>query len=133
MGLPLIPIGLVCSRLTAADAALPLLPFLVLGNDSIRLSFPPSPALTLCLLPWARLVYNNAWKSLWPWVERLSGRGGATSGRTGPSGTPLAAGDGAVAAQDEAEEEEGQEFSIGRRDGQRLVLGSLFLPGEFSL
>ncbi|TPX64963.1 hypothetical protein SpCBS45565_g05492 [Spizellomyces sp. 'palustris'] len=129
IGLPLIPIGLVCSRLTAADAALPLLPFLVLGNDQIRLSLPPSPALTVCLLPWARLLYNGVWATIWPWIERI---GRHTPARNGAVRSGGAVGQAAVAGQQE-EEEDVQEFSIGRRDGQRLVLGSLLLPAVSSL
>ncbi|KAJ3412114.1 hypothetical protein HDV05_001208 [Chytridiales sp. JEL 0842] len=61
MGLPLIPVSLIASRLTIADPLLPFLPFLALGNEQIRISFPPSPALTMCLLPWVRLIlYNGA-------------------------------------------------------------------------
>ncbi|KAI8853037.1 hypothetical protein BC829DRAFT_414159 [Chytridium lagenaria] len=54
VGLPLIPIGLISSRLRRAGSLLPLMPFVILGGDQIRLTLPPSPAMTICLLPWAR-------------------------------------------------------------------------------
>ncbi|RKO86065.1 hypothetical protein BDK51DRAFT_31958 [Blyttiomyces helicus] len=60
IGLPLIPITLVCSRLTAADTMLPLLPFLVIGDERIRVTFPPSPSFVVCLLPWARYNFCSA-------------------------------------------------------------------------
>lgn len=67
VNLPLIPITLVLSRTPLIDSLLPFLPLtLVLSTSpssatsalsSLSLSYPPSPALTLCLLPWARVVY----------------------------------------------------------------------------
>ncbi|TPX55946.1 hypothetical protein PhCBS80983_g04917 [Powellomyces hirtus] len=127
VGLPMIPISLICSRLTAADAALPLLPFLVLGNDHIRLSFPPSPALTVCILPWARLAYNAVWDKLAPLVDRFFTRKARKQGlEGGMSG-------GAEQVEDPPVEDGEEEYPLARRDGQRLVLGSLFLPAASQL
>ncbi|KAJ3060351.1 hypothetical protein HK102_009562, partial [Quaeritorhiza haematococci] len=78
VGLPLIPIALVCSRFTIADSLLPLLPLIVFGNQRIRLGIgsagaaqsgaglqgPPSPALAVVILPWARMAYNNFWSGV---------------------------------------------------------------------
>ncbi|KAJ3354824.1 hypothetical protein HDU83_004497 [Entophlyctis luteolus] len=59
VGLPVIPFALVAARLDVADNILPVLPF-VLVTSSLQpliVSLPPSPAVTLCLLPWARFVF----------------------------------------------------------------------------
>ncbi|KAJ3024104.1 hypothetical protein HKX48_006460, partial [Thoreauomyces humboldtii] len=122
VGLPVIPVALVSARMTTADAALPLLPFLVLGNEHIRLGFPPSPALTVCILPWARLVYNALWEKLGPWLERMVAPRATTLNLTAAEER-----DEVLRIAAENEEDEG-DFSIARRDGQRLVMGSLFLP-----
>ncbi|KAI8824101.1 uncharacterized protein EV422DRAFT_518870 [Fimicolochytrium jonesii] len=129
VGLPLIPLGLVFSRLSSADAALPLLPFLVLGNDQIRLSFPPSPALTICLMPWVRLGYNAVWAKLLPFFRRAKAN---RSARAIPRPYAVNAG---LAGAGEDDQEDGplREVSVERRDGQRLVLGSLFLPAVSSM
>ncbi|KAJ3278577.1 hypothetical protein HK104_002207 [Borealophlyctis nickersoniae] len=128
IGLPLIPIVLVCSRLSVADAVLPLLPFIVIGNDRIRLTFPPSPALTLCLLPCARFLYNGLWMFVRPLLERGTVTGGGRRGSAHGNGAGNGeARDGGVVGEEE------NEFSLGRRDGQRLVLGSLLLPGISSI
>ncbi|POY71549.1 hypothetical protein BMF94_5412 [Rhodotorula taiwanensis] len=70
LNLPLIPISLVLSRTPLIDSLLPFLPLtLVLstqthaplfdpvGIDDLSLRWPPSPTLTVCLLPWLRLLY----------------------------------------------------------------------------
>ncbi|GAA5883962.1 hypothetical protein JCM3774_000882 [Rhodotorula dairenensis] len=71
LNLPLIPISLILSRTPLIDSLLPFLPLtLVLsththaaplfdpvGIDDLSLRWPPSPTLTVCLLPWLRLVY----------------------------------------------------------------------------
>ncbi|KAJ3171663.1 hypothetical protein HDU88_007743 [Geranomyces variabilis] len=152
VGLPTIPLSLVCSRLTAADAALPLLPFLILGNDHIRLGFPPSPALTVCILPWARLLYNAIWERITPLFDRFFDpppryalSGPPASGRTSFFATArqywrilMSRRDDEgrrLRAAGEEDEDDGAggngrnyDDEVPRRDGQRLVLGSLFLP-----
>ncbi|GAA6006102.1 uncharacterized protein JCM10292_006550 [Rhodotorula paludigena] len=72
LNLPLIPFTLVLSRTPLIDSLLPFLPLtLVLsthahsspalwdpvGLDDLTLRYPPSPTLTVCLLPWLRLAY----------------------------------------------------------------------------
>lgn len=78
VNLPLIPFTLILSRTSLLDSLLPFLPLtLVLsastrpslhdpvGLDNLTLStYPPSPTLTLCLLPWARLLYLRARQSV---------------------------------------------------------------------
>ncbi|KAL8291359.1 hypothetical protein RQP46_002337 [Phenoliferia psychrophenolica] len=87
--LPLIPLTLILSRTTLIDSLLPFLPLtLVLSTSpsptpsfdlsSLSLSYPPSPALTLCLIPWARVAYLRLRKSIFDAVlgRRLRFAGG---------------------------------------------------------
>ncbi|GAA5891692.1 hypothetical protein JCM8208_007370 [Rhodotorula glutinis] len=78
LNLPLIPFTLILSRTPLIDSLLPFLPLTLvlsaggprsltsssssllfdpLGLDDLTLRYPPSPTLTVCLLPWLRLVY----------------------------------------------------------------------------
>ncbi|GAA5853050.1 hypothetical protein JCM9279_003795 [Rhodotorula babjevae] len=75
LNLPLIPLTLILSRTPLIDSLLPFLPLTLvlssgprslhptsplfdpLGLDDLTLRYPPSPTLTVCLLPWLRLVY----------------------------------------------------------------------------
>ncbi|GAA6036206.1 hypothetical protein JCM8097_006835 [Rhodosporidiobolus ruineniae] len=73
LNLPLIPFSLILSRTPLVDSLLPFLPLTLvlsthspythfpsfdpLGLDDLTLRYPPSPTLTLCLLPWLRLLY----------------------------------------------------------------------------
>ncbi|KAG0656365.1 hypothetical protein C6P46_007149 [Rhodotorula mucilaginosa] len=73
LNLPLIPISLVLSRTPLIDSLLPFLPLTLvlsthththapfsydpIGIDDLSLRWPPSPTLTVCLLPWLRLLY----------------------------------------------------------------------------
>lgn len=70
----MIPISLVLSRTPLIDSLLPFLPLTLvlsththpthapfaydpIGIDDLSLRWPPSPTLTVCLLPWLRLLY----------------------------------------------------------------------------
>ncbi|SCV73169.1 BQ2448_7094 [Microbotryum intermedium] len=74
LNLPWIPLTLILARTPLIDSLLPFLPLtLVLSNhsssyflnsiqdplglDNLSLTYPPSPTLLLCALPWVRLVY----------------------------------------------------------------------------
>ncbi|KAK4050005.1 hypothetical protein OIV83_003829 [Microbotryomycetes sp. JL201] len=68
LNLPLIPLTLVLSRTTLIDSLLPFGPLALvlssnpahtdtLGLANLSFSYPPSPTLTLCLLPWFRVAY----------------------------------------------------------------------------
>ncbi|GAA5920097.1 hypothetical protein JCM1841_004095 [Sporobolomyces salmonicolor] len=77
LNLPLIPFTLILARTPLIDSLLPFLPLTLvlsthahttplfdpMGLDDLTLKYPPSPTLTLCLLPWLRLLYLRArWK-----------------------------------------------------------------------
>lgn len=79
LNLPLVPIVLILSRTTLIDSLLPFLPLtLVLststshpalsGFSDLNFAWPPSPTLTLCLLPWGRLLYLRMRKSVFKYV-----------------------------------------------------------------
>ncbi|CDH57117.1 ring finger domain-containing protein [Lichtheimia corymbifera JMRC:FSU:9682] len=65
LGLPAIPAALVLSRSRWADGVLPFAAMLILRATSanqqgaVQMTWPPSPAVTLGVLPWIRLLYNN--------------------------------------------------------------------------
>ncbi|KAJ3060753.1 hypothetical protein HDU99_005794 [Rhizoclosmatium hyalinum] len=67
VGMPLIPFALIASRLDIADNVLPILPFLILSNNlqPVPITFPPSPGVALCLLPWGRVIYKEAWRLIY--------------------------------------------------------------------
>ncbi|KAI1313067.1 hypothetical protein EDD11_002704 [Mortierella claussenii] len=71
MGLPLIPVILIFSRTKVIDSFMPLIPLLIVGNEQLQVSFPPSPALTLSIMPWVRMAYNSLWAEM---VTRLEAR-----------------------------------------------------------
>ncbi|BGP51453.1 hypothetical protein JCM10450v2_007395 [Rhodotorula kratochvilovae] len=70
LNLPLIPFTLILSRTPLIDSLLPFLPLTLvlsththtplfdpIGLDDLTLRYPPSPTLTVCVLPWLRLLY----------------------------------------------------------------------------
>ncbi|KAI9341997.1 hypothetical protein BDR26DRAFT_859917 [Obelidium mucronatum] len=67
IGMPIIPFALIASRMDIADSILPILPFVLVSNNTqpIPVSFPPSPTVTLCLLPWSRLIYKETWRLIY--------------------------------------------------------------------
>ena len=54
VGLPMIPVGLVLSRLTVLDIFLPVMPIIVLHPRDIVLTLPPNPSTIVAFLPWVR-------------------------------------------------------------------------------
>ncbi|KAL7269604.1 hypothetical protein RUND412_007717 [Rhizina undulata] len=62
VGLPLIPFVLIASRTRTFESALPVLPFIFFcHSDPLHLTLPPSPAITLAVLPYLRGAYNSLW------------------------------------------------------------------------
>ncbi|KAI9206415.1 uncharacterized protein BJ171DRAFT_30077 [Polychytrium aggregatum] len=126
VGLPLVPFALVSSRWKSADAVLPLLPFVILGSDRVHITFPPSPALTICLMPWARLLYNHLHESI---LKLIHHRPDTKSQRR------LSQSERVRQTLDDANPEQPEEDAAAeeavpelRRDGQRVVVGALLLP-----
>ncbi|PUU78738.1 hypothetical protein B9Z19DRAFT_1083507 [Tuber borchii] len=72
IGLPLIPFVLVASRTRTFESALPVLPLIFFcHSDPLYLSFPPSPAITLAVLPYLRGAYNSLWsRFISPYEDR---------------------------------------------------------------
>ena len=66
VGLPLIPFGLVASRLDSYNSVLPMLPMVVLDRDIIEVSFPPRAAWIVTLLPWTKLLYQSLLRACLP-------------------------------------------------------------------
>ncbi|ORZ01132.1 hypothetical protein BCR43DRAFT_486429 [Syncephalastrum racemosum] len=68
-GLPSIPVALIMSRHRWADGILPFAAVLLIRasktgwaggrGQPMQMTWPPSPAVTLSILPWIRLLYNN--------------------------------------------------------------------------
>lgn len=62
VGLPLIPLVLIGSRTRIIDATLPVLPFIFFcHSDPLHFTMPPSPAVTLAILPYLRGAYYGVW------------------------------------------------------------------------
>jgi len=82
-GLQAIPLWLLASRVRYFDSALPFIPLIFIEQDNVALyptprvtlfptpryeTFPP--ALTMCVLPWLRVVYNKVWDKFVAPIER---------------------------------------------------------------
>ncbi|CAG8465767.1 12009_t:CDS:2 [Ambispora gerdemannii] len=67
--LPLIPILLIFSRTRIADPLMPLAPLLFIRSDSLTLTMPPHPTVTLSILPWIRMMYNGLYTRLFGRIE----------------------------------------------------------------
>ena len=63
---------LVASRTRTFESALPVLPLIFFcHSDPLYLSFPPSPAITLAVLPYLRGAYNSLWsRFISPYEDR---------------------------------------------------------------
>jgi len=86
-GLPLIPLSLIASRTTLADAILPVLPILFFATnpgsrDTLTSGYwPPSAALTLVTLPYLRGIYDEYLERVWApherrWIREVQPRQG---------------------------------------------------------
>ena len=82
-GMQFIPIWLLASRTRYLDSILPLLPLAFIEQDnvtvypSMKVTLFPTPryetlppGLTICVLPWLRIVYNKLWdRIIVPWEK----------------------------------------------------------------
>ncbi|TPX33182.1 hypothetical protein SmJEL517_g03795 [Synchytrium microbalum] len=130
LGLPMIPIGLILSRLSSPEPLLPLLPFIIIGNRQMKLTMPPSPALTLCLLPWSRIVYARAYKAVKGLIFQK--RGEAAPPPVIPADDLEFDNPGVAEDDDFVMNNDGVVVGNGerleRRNGPRVVVGALLLP-----
>jgi hypothetical protein len=63
VGLPLIPFVLIASRTRVFDSVLPVLPVIFFCHtDPLHFTLPPSPQITLAVLPYIRSIYNALWQ-----------------------------------------------------------------------
>jgi hypothetical protein len=81
LGLPMIPIMLISSRVSYTQAMLPVLPLFFFGNTyadmhvvdmntGIAELWPPSAAMTFAMLPYLRILYNTFWERTFSPLER---------------------------------------------------------------
>ncbi|KAG0244545.1 hypothetical protein BGW41_007308 [Actinomortierella wolfii] len=118
---------------------MPLVPLLIVGNEQLHVSFPPSPALTISLLPWVRMAYNGLWGGL---AQRLEAKWRRDKQRvTGVAGLGMNAsiepedndsGRATALATQMAAEEEGESF-LDRKDLGRMIAGALLMPAISSI
>ncbi|KAG0209752.1 hypothetical protein BGX28_009972 [Mortierella sp. GBA30] len=145
-GLPLIPVILIFSRTKLIDSFMPLIPLLIVGNDQLQVTFPPSPALTLSVMPWIRMAYNSVWTDMVSRLEtrwrqqQIAGSGVARLGMNASidshdadsaSATAQAAG-AANGGRIEAIAEEDLSF-FDRKDLGRTIVGALLMPAISSI
>jgi len=63
VGLPLIPFVLIASRTRVFDSVFPVLPVIFFCHtDPLHFTLPPSPQITLAVLPYIRSAYNALWR-----------------------------------------------------------------------
>ncbi|KAJ3241661.1 hypothetical protein HDU78_001732 [Chytriomyces hyalinus] len=133
IGMPMIPIALIASRLDIADNVLPVLPFLILSNQQpISITLPPSPTVTLCFLPWARAIYKEIWRLVYHFTISKS----LTAASTLQPNTDTTINTAVVGEQQPIANAQPQGFpppAPPRRPGPpsslpRLLMGALLLP-----
>lgn len=122
------------------DSFMPLIPLLIVGNEQLQVTFPPSPALTLSVMPWVRMAYNSLWAEMVSRLEtrwrqqQVAGSGVARLGMNASIETsdadPTTANAAAVAAAVAADEE--LSF-FDRKDLGRTIVGALLMPAISSI
>ncbi|KAF9928245.1 hypothetical protein BGZ67_007085 [Mortierella alpina] len=145
-GLPLIPVILIFSRTKLIDSFMPLVPLLIVGNEQLQVSFPPSPALTLSVMPWIRMAYNSLWTGMVSRLEhrwrqqQIAGSGVARLGMnasidtTDADSTTTAAAAAARGNGDDNETGNDDEISfLDRKDLGRTIVGALLMPAISSI
>ncbi|RKP10201.1 hypothetical protein THASP1DRAFT_28002 [Thamnocephalis sphaerospora] len=70
VGLPMIPAGLIMSRIKSLNSFMLLFPLSIVGGPHFRLTWPPRPAATVALLPWIRMAYNGIYSLAFDRMER---------------------------------------------------------------
>ncbi|KAF9210285.1 hypothetical protein CPC16_010689 [Podila verticillata] len=140
-GLPLIPVILIFSRTRLIDSFMPLIPLLIVGNDQLQVTFPPSPALSLSVMPWVRMAYNSLWSDMVGRLEtrwrnqQIAAAGVARLGMNAsidPDTDPSTARGGAHPGQREGGGDDEVSF-FDRKDLGRTIVGALLMPAISSI
>ncbi|KAK6333194.1 hypothetical protein TWF718_011016 [Orbilia javanica] len=152
-GLPMLPVVLIVSRTRLMDATLPILPLIYFCRDEpFYLTLPPSPAITLALLPYARAIYENVYnRFLLPYDKKWTAEIGPTAATREHEedniGLELQVQDGDEAANGNMEIEAGGEAAVAGDQAEawrverelvlgpetaNLVVGALLFPGVVS-
>ena len=93
LGMQFIPLWLLASRTRYFDAILPFIPLTFIEQENVefyphlKVTLLPTPrhellppALTMCILPWLRILYNKFWdKVISPWEKSWEQQGGLGS------------------------------------------------------
>ncbi|KAF9381613.1 hypothetical protein CPB97_007658 [Podila verticillata] len=141
-GLPLIPVILIFSRTKLIDSFMPLIPLLIVGNDQLQVTFPPSPALTLSVMPWVRMAYNSLWSEMVGRLEtqwrnqQIAAAGVARLGMNAsidPDTDPSTARGGAHPDQREGGGGDDEVSFFDRKDLGRTIVGALLMPAISSI
>ena len=118
---------------------MPLIPLLIVGNDQLQVTFPPSPALTLSVMPWIRMAYNSLWAGMVTRLEtrwrhqQIAGSGVARLGMNASiDNSDVDPSTAASAANANATAEEELSF-FDRKDLGRTIVGALLMPAISSL
>ncbi|KAF3157690.1 hypothetical protein TWF106_001824 [Orbilia oligospora] len=151
-GLPMLPMVLIVSRTRLMDATLPILPLIFFCRDEpLHLSLPPSPAVTLALLPYARAIYESVYnRYLLPYDKKWSAEIGPTTSTQGAEEDNVGLEiqvrdiDGGEAANGDMDEGAGEEGAVAGDQAEawrverelvlgpetaNLVVGALLFPG----
>ncbi|GJJ73210.1 hypothetical protein EMPS_05568 [Entomortierella parvispora] len=135
-GLPMIPMILIFSRTRILDSFMPLIPLLIVGNEQLQVTFPPSPALTLSVMPWVRMAYNSVWAEMVVRLEtrwrqqQIAASGVSRLGISASIDQDSTATAAAAAAANGADDE----LSLfDRRDLGRTIVGALLMPAISSI
>lgn len=64
VGLPFVPVLLICSRIEAVDSLMPLIPIWLLDIKQLCFSWPPNIVTCAVAIPWIRYFYNVGYKFL---------------------------------------------------------------------
>ena len=129
-GMQFIPIWLLASRTRYLDSVLPFLPLAFIEQDTVSLYpamkvtlFPVPryetlpPGLTVCLLPWLRIVYNKLWdRIIVPWEK--SWEEGVAGGQ--PALLPEALEENNIVVQINVDDGAAEGAGVGGRNNQQI-------------
>ena len=121
---------------------MPLIPLLIVGNDQLLVTFPPSPALTLSVMPWIRMAYNSLWSEMVGRLEtqwrnqQIAAAGVARLGMSASIDSdtdPSTTRGGANPGQQEGGVGDDEVSFFDRKDLGRTIVGALLMPAISSI